>query len=645
MTTDPLARSSSSLFPEPHRQGAMQRSTGKLFTFRRHRQSSEARPSAGGNPGTRRRGFTMPLSYEPPELPEEVLQRGRGATVAGEHEADRRGSEGDYKAGRLSNGGDYKASRSSGKDKFGMGSNYEAGRISTEWPINRTIMPQRPAQQAARQEAENSRAEQSAPFSSSAFAAAHLHSSFSPPGTPPRRTICSRARLLMTRICGKKQGTMQPPLDSQRTPPPFSMSSALCTTKPASRVDPQAPRGPVAQSGARQPARVFPASRQPRALPRSPLANPVVLADEAPVETADPAAHTTDESSSEEDRKCQLCTQYRAAEWTVECNSGHVLCFGCVQAHVRQLLAANSTTWDVPCPAECTASISIKQLHACLPPRRVQQLVANRRQSKAGLLQRSLSLSVRPSQPSLDDGFDAPLDPQQPAHVSEESTERFSASMPVLNPNSIDPSGPMLSELTSVEPGSVDSLVLAASAAADSSQTLSPQLLGSRLRRIPQALSPPAPCPASPDHEPARDADPSHHSKASPHDLEPKQPPPAEFRASATWITPSQRYSGFAENLLLNATLFETIRRSSIDEGSELPFSSTPSAGQRMPIPQSVIPHSDDDDGVYIPTWRKPSGSNLPPSICDEEQYGSQSGVLCEAAELNFYLYETLRRH
>ncbi|KAJ1867010.1 hypothetical protein LPJ78_001327 [Coemansia sp. RSA 989] len=600
--TDPLARSSSSLFPEPNR--AMQRSTGKLFTFRRHRQSSETQPLAAGNSGTRRRGFTMPSS-EPPQL---AYQRERGATVAGEEDGP------PYRANGVNNA----------EELSGSNVKHEAG---TEWPI-RAIMPQRPAQQS-----ENSR-EQSAPFSSS-FAAAQ-HSSFSPPGSPPRRTICYRARLLMSKLRGKKQGTIQPPLDSHRSPPPFSMSSALCTTKPASRADPPASYGPVAQPGPQQ-SRVFPPPRQPRVLPRSPLANPLVLtADEAPV---DSAAQVSDESSSEEDRKCQVCAQYRAAEWTVECDSGHVLCFGCVQAHVRKLLT-NSTAWQVPCPTECTASVSIRQLHACLPPRRVQQLLDNRK-SKASL-HRSLSVSVKPSQPCIDDGFDAPLAPQ-PVDAGEANVERFSASMPVLNAHSSSggPSGPMLSELTSVEPGSVDSLVLAASAAADSSQTLSPQLLGSRLRRVPQALSPPT-CPASPDHEPARDF--VQHS-VSPQ-VEPKLPP-AAFKASATWITPSQRYSGFAENLLLNATLFETIRRSSIDDVSELPFSSAPSAAQRMPIPQSVISQNDDDDGgVYIPTWRKPSGPNLLPSISDEDQYESQSGVLCEAAELNFYLYETLhRRH
>ncbi|KAJ2455441.1 hypothetical protein EV183_000773 [Coemansia sp. RSA 2336] len=595
--TDPLARSSTSLFPEPNR--TMQRSTAKLFTFRRHRQSSEGQPLAAGHSGTRRRGFTMP-SNEPPPL---VCQRERGATVAGEE-------DGPHRASGLSTTEGLSSAKC------------EAG---TEWPI-RTITPQRPAQQSG------SSREQSAPFSSS-FAAAQ-HSSFSPPGTPPRRTICYRARLLMSRLRGRKQGTMQPPLDSHRSTPPFSMSSALCTAKPAARVDPPAACGPVAQPDTRQ-SRVFPAPRQPRVLPRSPLANPLVLtADEAPVAAA---AQVSDESSSDEDRKCRVCAQYRAAEWTVECTSQHVLCFGCVQAHVRKLLTTNSTAWQVPCPTECNANVSIKQLHACLPPRRIQQLVGNH---KVGL-HRSLSVSAKPSQPCVDNGFDAPLDPQ-PVGVGEADAERFSASMPVLNASSSGPTGPMLSELTSVEPGSVDSLVLAASAAADSSQTLSPQLLGSRLRRVPQALSPQI-CPASPDREPTRD---SVHSIAP--QAEPKLPP-APFKASATWITPSQRYSGFAENLLLNATLFETIRRSSVDEVSELPFSSAPSTAQRMPIPQSVISQSnddDDDDGVYIPTWRKPSGSNLPPSISDEDKYESQSGVLNEAAELNFYLYETLhRRH
>ncbi|KAJ2816833.1 hypothetical protein IWW50_006359, partial [Coemansia erecta] len=462
------------------------------------------------------------------------------------------------------------------------------------------------------------------------------------------------------------------------------------------------------------------------------------------------SSSSSSSSSDEEGRVCRVCSQYKSTEWVVECDSAHALCFGCVQAHVKQLLA-NTKVYTVVCPSgSCAASISTKHLRACLPPHRLQQLVTNRRRNdrSSGLIKRSISMCTRwnstdsagrASRANLDDsGFDAPIitvtEPQNNAVrragavVMEDvqsvanrrfearngtvDPQRFSASMPVLHPgNDVSPgisdSGQLLSELTSVEPGSVDSVVLAASVAADSAATLSPESVGSRLRRVPKGREPlspqldaidlnsPNPQPQNTFYDlpaPGQRAAMVHSMYESrqatpppPHQLHqhvspdmsdmsgspvswqppsrvlagrattkelvaPPLPPPlsAAFRASATWITPGQRYSGYTENLLLNATLFETIRRMSPDgdgdgddgDGSVLdylPMPSNPPAGQRPPIPEIMGPPADDDAGVYIPTWRRPSGQQTLPLWADA-QYGMQSGVLSEAAELNFDL-------
>lgn len=91
---------------------------------------------------------------------------------------------------------------------------------------------------------------------------------------------------------------------------------------------------------------------------------------------------------------------------------------------------------------------------------------------------------------------------QQPSSNSSSDSgrrKRYSASTPSLPlphiESSSHPTGPiekpsasrMFSELTSIEPGSMDSVVLAASVAADSSLTLSPESVGSKLRRVPRA--------------------------------------------------------------------------------------------------------------------------------------------------------------
>ncbi|KAJ2408786.1 hypothetical protein GGF41_006641, partial [Coemansia sp. RSA 2531] len=121
------------------------------------------------------------------------------------------------------------------------------------------------------------------------------------------------------------------------------------------------------------------------------------------------------------------------------------------------------------------------------------------------------------------------------------------------------------------------------------------------------------------------------------------------------------RYSGYTENILLNATLFETIRRRSspVDSCESDQHSLTDSpliprtpAAPRPPVPNMAevkpSPPADDDTGVYIPTWRRneDARAQYQMPLWAGSEFGSQSGVLCEAAELNFDLYETLhRRH
>ncbi|KAJ2740521.1 hypothetical protein GGI20_005761 [Coemansia sp. BCRC 34301] len=276
--------------------------------------------------------------------------------------------------------------------------------------------------------------------------------------------------------------------------------------------------------------------------------------------------------------------------------------------------------------------------------------------------------------------------------------------MPALPRPTQSPLPAFVSELTSVERASMSSVVFAASVAADSSLTLSPESVGSRLRRVAKAQenvrvspgshttgaieespgsltqAPGAPigdyadmdldafmCTPQPPQIPLFDsaASPISWSPATPAQpqFQPKQEPsrvppplpaslPAHFRASATWITPEQRYSGYTENLLLNATLFETIRRqpSPVDgyesEGNRYstPVAVAAAVTPRLPVP-AMVP--DDSGGVYIPTWRRAADDarqqyQMP--LWAASEFGSQSGVLCEAAELNFDLYETLHR-
>ncbi|KAJ1668091.1 hypothetical protein EV178_000752 [Coemansia sp. RSA 1646] len=624
-----------------------------------------------------------------------------------------------------------------------------------------------------------------------------------------------------------------PEIRAPRTDPtnPYRISSVLCvptkdTLASSDSIDsnPKDPKGAGPDTGMQQaatgrvhsrstPPRGLPSGKQPRVLPRSPLANPAVIltnADEiddplsssgsdtepsartdAP-QNAKPVSAESSLSSDDDGLTCRVCNRYRGLEWIVGCNNDHHLCFGCVQAHVKQLLTVTDA-FCVPCPLNrCDAHIPSKYLRDCLPPQRIQQLEANRRRSSrpARAITRYFSLDGRKAiasravAGSSEEGFDAPvvvvdnssaieLEPrthtdQQSissdamlsnralemamARVSVADPQRFSTSMPSLPhasanpdlPEAADLSAPLfMSELTKVstERDSVNSVVLAASVAADSKQSLSPESLGSRLRRMPKIqgnlnadilsigspenvaancleLSSPSlgqPVFFHPGTTAQEDVDPPHAyaghvydysavdfdlymhtSPRPPHAMsfassgspiswqspawaadqrrhrnvpsiicpkqQPEAPPPLplQFRATATWITPEQRHSGYAENILLNATLFETIRRRSTpsdgddsDDGynnaSQLPRTYT---AQRHPVPEipetpSTANNDDDDTGVYIPTWRRPDTAMreyIASPWDDSTQYGSQSGILCEAAELNFDLYETLHK-
>ncbi|KAJ2510583.1 hypothetical protein GGI11_005430 [Coemansia sp. RSA 2049] len=700
-------------------------------------------------------------------------------------------------------------------------------------------------------------------------------SSFSPPSSPqpPTRTICHRARQLMNKV--RPTRTAGPPTTRalhtsarrHKQPQQFPeihvpranhghthrISSVLCVSSKNAAASDSEDEGDKGQnrglgsSGAQEPAaqtaeadaghrmqpqrsppHALPGGKQPRVLPRSPLANPAILpsADNAddlsggsgsetePTDCVDASpssepngAHakpaTAESSSSDDDgMSCSVCSRYRGLEWIVACESGHKLCFGCVQAHVKKLLASVDA-FRVPCPlGGCDAHIPGKYLRDCLPPQRMQQLEANRKRRSRPVraVTRYFSLDGRKaaagcgfggSTNASDEGFDAPVvvvntsvstdhQPYAPvtpqgtanigvidsdsleesmARVSVGNPQRYSASMPVLNSDRAHPTIPespanltpmIMSELTKVstDKGSIDSVVLAASVAADSGLSLSPESVGSRLRRVAKAqgnlyveaapaegleavggeyhefsspslgqpvfLHPPPihdnadqlQQPAQPgpvydysavDFEmymqtpPRRPHAMSFASSSSPiswqtpppnacnvdrlavlSSLYPKQQPeappslPLQFRASATWITPEQRHSGYAENILLSATLFETIRRRSPPSDGDESDDGHIGAQLRIPRlrtghyhPASDIPESpsaaladdddDDDDaaGVYIPTWRRPETARREYAVSpwdDDTQYGSQSGILCEAAELTFDLYETLHK-
>ncbi|KAJ1837695.1 hypothetical protein LPJ73_007312, partial [Coemansia sp. RSA 2703] len=405
-----------------------------------------------------------------------------------------------------------------------------------------------------------------------------------------------------------------------RSQAPFTISSVLCTfdngTLPRGGQKARQPAvdhrsAPVLDKQAQAPAPHTPVSpRSPvqptRRLPRSPLANP-------PSITSIPSSSS---SEDEETAKCQNCARYRGTELIITCASHHALCYGCVQAHVRSL-ANHQEGAPVRCLlSSCESQIPRAQLRLCVPPQRMRQLDGARPPTR-------YPQAANGEPTSDDEGFDAPLAPDHEEEdlgvtrslatlsVSTDVHARASASMPVLGGTanntaeraSVGSSAePLMSERTCVGRASVDSVVAAAARAADSCESLSPRSVGSRLRRVPKAHEPLAPqidppteylpeslahlaCLRSADamHEDARasgvfcDYDGLERPVQARHDalsfastgspVSWQQPPPLPpplapgFRSSATWMTPEQRHSGYAENMLLSATLFETIRR------------------------------------------------------------------------------------
>ncbi|KAI9503956.1 hypothetical protein BX070DRAFT_234019 [Coemansia spiralis] len=614
-------------------------------------------------------------------------------------------------------------------------------------------------------------------------------------------------------FCGSTKAALDCDTDDASTTR-YKQRRAFTTGSTATGVPGQASDAVKRLQPRRPSAHAFPGGKQPRVLPRSPLVNPSAIieagaqdnlnvsssSDEEAVKIGGLTAQSnggatngkpaTGESSSSDDdgMTCQLCTHYRGLEWIVCCKSDHQLCFGCVQSHVKRLLATTNA-FAVSCPLEkCNANISTKNLLNCLPPQRMQQLEANRRRNSKlkRNVTRHLSLN-NPRDPNgkanaaglaneSSEGFDAPLvvadgrssmdSPSQAAldqhakgvsfvindayasdyvlangmlKVSIDDEQKLSASMPILRPANNSAADKkdissqiMYSELTRVSTTSMDSVVLAASVAADSGLSLSPESVGSRLRRVPKGqdnLNGDVKAIGSPENV-ASDflelSTPSlgqsvflnngvTHDYQQPHQSVPSsavydysnvnfdsylQTPrplmqfplyrpaaryrgrllqktttpliayiqqqsdvspslPLQLHATETWIAPEQQPLGYAENMLLNATLFETIRRKSTrfdgdesdDDYSDNPYLTRSNLSHRPPMPMmhehpQAAANGNDDDGVYIPTWRRPETAAREHAIplWTDAQYESQSGVLCEAAELNFDLYETLHR-
>ncbi|KAJ2057707.1 hypothetical protein GGI17_005500 [Coemansia sp. S146] len=829
LPTDPLAYSSSSLFTAPRATpSAFQRTAANLsphrslFTFRRQRQNSDAatRPPSGISSAfqQRRRGFTAPPGSQPSF---------DGVAVTS------------YEAHHLSNNSrrDTSATHKALVDPHPK----PVGQLATPTPP--IDMPQIALATQRTEDASGSMSSAAfvhIPFAGSSSKAANasegyvkdpsfssclfpalghlshppqLHSSFSPPLSPHPRTICAKARSLMHRVRHLKPGSRSQPPD--HVPLPVArpggagigggIAHSSAQTQHAGPPYNARPRATRSRASARrsQPRRPPPpppaelgAAPKSRALPRSPLANPMVLADTAVTERIEvvpdkPASRQSDSMSSDEDiLKCELCHRYKGADWIVHCNAGHMMCFGCIQAHVKALLADKPSADAVFCPCGgCQSYIPSKFLRQCLSPQRFKQIVDNCVQGYQArqTAKRSASLAAnggdRVEEGALrslglanlsEEGFDEPIivtdtgarsdSPEIAANcalpsrsvvtdihglaqaangltVSDHALtgeQLYSASMPALSRRCHQPAEPrqpdvppvFISEFTSIERASMNSVVFAASVAADSSLTLSPESVGSRLRRVPKAqenvrLSPGSHSTGAFEESPISlsqtpvfphndsqavlqqqsqqptsalydyadmDLDsymrtprppqiPLFASAASPISWSPQQPQqqlqskhisvrappplppslPAHFRASATWITPEQRYSGYTENILLNATLFETIRRRSSPVDScesdqhslndSLLIPRTPAA-PRPPVPDMTeekpsLP-TDDDAGVYIPTWRRTEDARVQYQmpLWAGSEFGSQSGVLCEAAELNFDLYETLhRRH
>ncbi|KAJ2623577.1 hypothetical protein GGI26_002215 [Coemansia sp. RSA 1358] len=762
---DPLAYSSSSIFNGQRSLsrpggtlGLFQRSAASLtphralLAFRRHRQNSDAavRPPSGvpSSFRSRRRGFTAPPGSQPPPLFTAAVSTTSSAKASAPTAA----------------GAAYAV--------------YVSENLSqTDAPINTQALPHSIAVPIVNPEKA---------------------------GEPMAATTTPVAKSSINAAASAKSVASFSRTDRGTTGVPGQASDAV------KRLQPRRPS-----------AHAFPGGKQPRVLPRSPLVNPSAIieagaqdnlnvsssSDEEAVKIGGLTAQSnggatngkpaTGESSSSDDdgMTCQLCTHYRGLEWIVCCKSDHQLCFGCVQNHVKRLLATTNA-FAVSCPLEkCNANISTKNLLNCLPPQRMQQLEANRRRNSKlkRNVTRHLSLN-NPRDPNgkanaaglaneSSEGFDAPLvvadgrssmdSPSQAAldqhakgvsfvindayasdyvlangmlKVSIDDEQKLSASMPILRPANNSAADKkdissqiMYSELTRVSTTSMDSVVLAASVAADSGLSLSPESVGSRLRRVPKGqdnLNGDVKAIGSPENV-ASDflelSTPSlgqsvflnngvTHDYQQPHQsvpssavydysnvnfdsyLQTPRPPhavsfvsssspiswqapakyitqltetttpliayiqqqsdvspslPLQLHATETWIAPEQQPLGYAENMLLNATLFETIRRKSTrfdgdesdDDYSDNPYLTRSNLSHRPPMPMmhehpQAAANGNDDDGVYIPTWRRPETAAREHAIplWTDAQYESQSGVLCEAAELNFDLYETLHR-
>ncbi|KAJ2680247.1 hypothetical protein GGI25_000840 [Coemansia spiralis] len=771
---DPLAYSSSSIFNGQRSLsrpggtlGLFQRSAASLtphralLAFRRHRQNSDAavRPPSGvpSSFRSRRRGFTAPPGSQPPPLFTAAVSTTSSAKASAPTAA----------------GAAYAV--------------YVSENLSqTDAPINTQALPHSIAQFPELQAQRGN----SSPYNISSV------------------------------FCGSTKAALDCDTDDASTTR-YKQRRAFTTGSTATGVPGQASDAVKRLQPRRPSAHAFPGGKQPRVLPRSPLVNPSAIieagaqdnlnvsssSDEEAVKIGGLTAQSnggatngkpaTGESSSSDDdgMTCQLCTHYRGLEWIVCCKSDHQLCFGCVQNHVKRLLATTNA-FAVSCPLEkCNANISTKNLLNCLPPQRMQQLEANRRRNSKlkRNVTRHLSLN-NPRDPNgkanaaglaneSSEGFDAPLvvadgrssmdSPSQAAldqhakgvsfvindayasdyvlangmlKVSIDDEQKLSASMPILRPANNSAADKkdissqiMYSELTRVSTTSMDSVVLAASVAADSGLSLSPESVGSRLRRVPKGqdnLNGDVKAIGSPENV-ASDflelSTPSlgqsvflnngvTHDYQQPHQsvpssavydysnvnfdsyLQTPRPPhavsfvsssspiswqapakyitqltetttpliayiqqqsdvspslPLQLHATETWIAPEQQPLGYAENMLLNATLFETIRRKSTrfdgdesdDDYSDNPYLTRSNLSHRPPMPMmhehpQAAANGNDDDGVYIPTWRRPETAAREHAIplWTDAQYESQSGVLCEAAELNFDLYETLHR-
>ncbi|KAJ2637531.1 hypothetical protein GGF44_002935, partial [Coemansia sp. RSA 1694] len=803
---DPLAYSSSSLFTAPRvaaaaaGNGFQRRTAGNhsphrpLFAFRRQRQTSDAdmRPPSGISSvfeQPRRRGFTAPPGSHPSfDGSIRLLGGARDAAASHKDAADPPHCQpngpsplppiGEPQIAPAEEDANSSAAAEPAYMRFAGGNSKRGGGAGGE------ARGREPS------------------FSSCLFPAlghlSHHHprpspqlfSSFSPPLSPHPRTLCAKARSLMHRVRRLKPPSapaQQPPSDHRvpqsqragpsygRAQPPRGSGASATAARPhgsARRAQPRRPPPPPEVPGA---------APRTRALPRSPLANPMVIAQ------AEPCGGRASDcvSSDEEMLRCEVCHHDKGADWTVRCNDGHLLCFACIQAHVRTLLADKPLADVVFCMcAGCQSYVPSRFLRQCLSPQRFKQIVDNcvqgfqtrqlaKRSGSSLCADQAEDAGIRPLAGQSEEGFDEPLvvaettsvfRPESPPGSAVAagcvpsrsvvadmrglaqavgglavSEQPYSASMPVLprrshhqaaEPPPQQPGVPaaFVSELTTVERASMDSLVFAASVAADSSLTLSPESVGSRLRRVAKAQEnvraspeshstgaleaspasllgqtpvfphndsqpggapqqqqqavlydyadmdlldaymrtprPPPPqiplfaCAASPiswsPAQPQQPVFPAATAQQQPQPQPARTPPPlppslpAHFRASATWITPEQRYSGYTENILLNATLFETIRRQPSPVGgygyesdghSSLGDSPRAPAAPQLMLPalspstaaektRAPPPPSDDDTGVYIPTWRRADDARVqyPMPLWAASEFGSQSG-------------------